>query len=100
VTQDVAALEAGRGAHGLEFIQEQLERPFVRGVQPVRAAAAELVVEHDLPTGRGHFLERMEVLVGHARAAVNAQQRPARTTLADDPETGLVTVGGCVTLPG
>jgi len=42
----------------------------------------------------------MKVAMRHARTAVDAQQGPARATLADDPEAGLVTPRGRIALSG
>src|SRR5205823_8382683 len=57
-----------------------------RVVRKIGPAAAELVVEDRPPPCRGHPLERLEVVVRAARAAVQAEERQLAglLALADD----------------
>ena len=68
------ALEPELFPQGRQLVQEDLQAPVDR-VRPVGAAAAELVVDDDGPAVGSEPLERSEVMVGRAGAAVQAEQR-------------------------
>src|SRR5262249_8998435 len=51
---------------------------------PVRSAAAELVVENDRPV-HGEVFQRLQVVVRHAGAAMQAEQRSAWPVCPCDP---------------
>jgi hypothetical protein len=57
--------------------EEQLERPELRIVGPVGAAAPELVVHDNAPAFQGQPLQRLEVVVRRAWPAVEAEERHA-----------------------
>ena len=80
------ALETELLAERRQLVEEDLQAPVDR-VRPVRAAAAELVVEDNGPTVRRQSLERREVMVRGAGAAVQAHERvEVRVQVAGDPE--------------
>src|SRR5437762_3064413 len=72
----------------------------VRVAWTIGLSTAELVVEDRPPAGLGHPLERLEVVVRRARAAVEVQdgELPLPFAVADDPVPGLVAAEGDVAL--
>jgi hypothetical protein len=65
-----------------EFLHEAFHVPQGDVGRAVRTAAAQLVVEED-PAAFGQDLERLEVVVGEAGAAVQAEQRCGVRVVAD-----------------
>ena len=63
-----------RGADGGQFLDEAIDGPQGEIVGAFGPAAAQLVVEDDL-AAVGERLERLQVIVGEAGTAVQAQQR-------------------------
>src|SRR5581483_10458377 len=89
--EEVDAFEPECFADGADLLDEELDRPLRRvGLEP-RAAAAELVVEDDAPSRPGELFEGLEVVVGRAGTAVEAEERqpPGPLAVADDPVPGL-----------
>ena len=61
----------------LHFLNEPGDLPEGRVVRPVGVAAAELVVEDELPVVSGYLAEAIEVAAAYTRAAVQAKQGAA-----------------------
>ena len=68
------SFQVERGADGGQFRDEAIDGPQGEIVGAFGPAAAQLVVEDDL-TAVGERLERLQVVVGEAGTAVQAQQR-------------------------
>ena len=78
------ALELERLPYRLDLVDESLHLPERVVVRPVGASAPELVEEND-PPAVGEPFERLHVVVGEARAAVQRQQRdPALADVAPE----------------
>jgi hypothetical protein len=78
-------------AHRDELVDEPAEGPQRLVVRTFGPAGAQLVVEDHRPDA-GEVGERLQVVMGHARAAVQAQQRRTRPVcpgdLVPDPAAG------------
>jgi len=86
------AVETELNAQRRKFVEKDSETPFDL-YRPVRAPAAQLVVEDDGATLRRQSLERCKVVMRRARPAVEAQERiEARREFADDPEPRMVAI--------
>src|ERR1700733_13499778 len=72
--EQVQSFQVERGADDGQFLDEAIDGPQGEIVGAFGAAAAELVVEDDL-TAVGEGFERLQVIVGEAGTAVQAQQR-------------------------
>src|SRR4029453_3929342 len=70
-------LEPESIAHSSDLVEEELERPELPIVGAIRLSAPQLVVQDDAPAVRGQLLQRLEVVVRRARAAVEAEERHA-----------------------
>ena len=84
VPEKVEAAEAQLAHQCRQLLHEELDRPERCVVGPLRVPTPQLVVEQDTPAGRGQGGNRLEVVVGQARAAMdNDDRRPSRRTSAD-----------------
>src|SRR5205814_2198447 len=74
LAEQVDPVEAELLADSADLLDEELERP-LDVLRPVRVAAAELVVDDDLPAVPRELLEWPEVRVRGTGAAVLAEER-------------------------
>jgi hypothetical protein len=72
--EEVDPVEAERLPDRPKLVHEELDRPEVRIVGPVGVATPELVVDDEPPALLDEPLERLEVVVRGARAAVETDQ--------------------------
>jgi hypothetical protein len=70
-----------RLANGGDLGHGSVQRPERRVVRPIRSAAAELVVEDDHPL-IGQVSQGVDVVVRHARPAVQGEERDAGRAIA------------------
>ena len=75
LAEQVAAVEPERGAHLVELLDGAVDRPERRVVGLLGAAAAELVVDDHRAVLGQPLGERLHVVRGRARAAVQEQHR-------------------------
>ena len=87
--EQVQRVETQRSADRHQLFHEVRHGPEGRVAGAIRPAAAQLVVEDDTPA-IGQILQRGDVVVGHSRTAVQAQERDAGAVadrIPPDPAT-------------